>query len=324
VLRAAQKSYKEIPSIFVVAENGCVGIDLCLPIILIKSIQRAAGHARFMDTWRKKILVKRWSGALMTGEFMLNRNLGGEPSLADQAIVLVGCGTIGSHLAKFLAQSGAGFNRDFILIDPDIYTPGNVGRHLLGPGSIGLPKADACRDELKRLFPHGRFRSVSDSVLSRLDTLEGATLVIDATGEEAVSIALNEILVKKGQDAPTAIFTWLAGAGAAAQAFLMSSDAAGSACLKCLHPDLHDARQYWPLKSVDCTDEVPPACGEAAFAPYGVAAPAIAAGLAIKLCMDWAKGQPEPRLRTIRVDLDKTIPIEDCNPKASQSCPACG
>ena len=32
--------------------------------------------------------------------------------------------------------------------------------------------------------------------------------------------------------------------------------------------------------------EAPAACGEAGFVPYGVAAPAIAAGLASKVCLD--------------------------------------
>lgn len=324
LMLAVQGFYGHIPSVFIMAQNGCIGVDLRLPSILAKSIQRASGYARVVDTWRARIPVRRWSGTPMDPDFMLNRNLAGQPSLAGRNVVLVGCGTIGGFLAKFLAQSGAGHNGSLLLVDPDVFSPGNVGRHLLGPGAVGLPKAEACRNELKRMFPDSLFRSVPHSILSCLGVLDHADLVVDATGEEAVSVALNDTLIHRRPKGPTAAFSWLVGAGAAAQAFLVQPDAPGYACLKCLYLGAHETRRHWPAPMGASDEDIAPACGEAAFTPYGVAAPAIAAGLVMKLCLDWAKGTPEPRLRTIRLDASATTHVEDCSPVAEAGCPACG
>ncbi|WP_343896613.1 ThiF family adenylyltransferase [Craurococcus roseus] len=256
--------------------------------MILRSIQRPAFHARVMDTHRDRIGLLRWSGLRMDTEFMFDRDLGGAPGFAARNIALVGCGTIGGHLAKFLGQSGAGHRGRLSLVDPEKLAPGNIGRHWLGPRHVGAPKAEACRDEIKAAFPHSDVRAHACSILEKLLLLASADLVVDATGEEAVSIALNQRLVDRRPSGPAAVHVWLAGNGAAAQCLFVGHKGE-EACLKCLRPAGAAAatRPDWPLAPGAGLREAPAACGEAAFVPYGVAAPAIAAGLALKVCLGW-------------------------------------
>lgn len=234
LLSAAKNCFKRGCWLFVMAPNGCVGAQVKLPPLVDKSIQTAPFYRRILDTMRNKILLTRWSGKPMHTDFIFDRNLGTQPGLAGRSVVLVGCGTIGSHLAKFLAQSGAGHLGSLILVDPDTMSPGNIGRHWLGPSQVGQFKADACRNELKAMFPSSDIRSIAGSILDRKSILAKADLVIDATGEEALSLALNDILVRKRPSGPAAIHVWLIGNGAAAQSLLVRHNSFGGCCLKCI------------------------------------------------------------------------------------------
>ena len=324
ILRGAQTAYRELPTIVITTSLGIVGAELLLPRVIQKGIQRSAGHARVVDSLRDKIQIRRLTGAPMDFDYMLGRNLGDRPGLAGLRIVLVGCGTIGGHLARHLAQSGAGRHGLLTLVDPDVFTAGNVGRHLLGPGAIGLPKTQALVDLLRADFPGSAFRSATEGILKCLPELAGADLVVDATGEEGVSLALNDLVVCQRPIAPAALFVYLCGAGKAAQTLLVTPDQPDGACFKCLRPDLFGPREMWPLRPDLGGEEVAATCGEAAFMPYGVAAPAIAAGMATAMCLDWAAGDASPKLRTIRIDQRATVALEDVDPARQASCPACG
>ncbi|MBS1092962.1 ThiF family adenylyltransferase [Gluconobacter sp. Dm-74] len=324
LLLAAKNCFKRRCWLFVMAPNGCVGAQVKLPPLIDKSIQTVQFYRRILDIIRNKILVTRWSGTPMHTDFIFDRNLGTQPGLAGRSVVLVGCGTIGSHLAKFLAQSGAGHLGNLILVDPDTMSPGNIGRHWLGPGQVGQFKADACRDELKAMFPSSNIRSIAESILDRKSVLAKADLVIDATGEEALSLALNEILVRKRPLGPAAIHVWLIGNGAAAQCLLVRHNSLEGCCLKCIRTSPAASSPYWPLVVGEETQPVAATCGEAAFVPYGVAAPAIAAAMALKACLDWSRNASEPNMRTIRVEFGATVEVPDTTPKPIFDCPACG
>jgi hypothetical protein len=67
----------------------------------------------------------------------------------------------------------------------------------------------------------------------------------------------------------------------------------------------------------------PANCGEGAYFAYGVGAPAIAGGLAIQMSLDWIKGRPSPRFRTIRIVEDATFAVKDANVTRLEGCPVC-
>jgi ubiquitin-protein ligase len=68
--------------------------------------------------------------------------------LTDKKVGIVGCGALGSKIAASLARSGV---RAFVLVDDDIFTPGNLVRHELDVGSLGAHKAEALAARLKAI-----------------------------------------------------------------------------------------------------------------------------------------------------------------------------
>lgn len=77
-------------------------------------------------------------------------NRGGDGTIQDNIKVsITGCGSIGSNLTKSLVDIGI---KDFLLIDEDILTHDNIGRHYCGASSIGRYKSEAIKNELIRHY----------------------------------------------------------------------------------------------------------------------------------------------------------------------------
>lgn len=318
---ARDEFFREDIYLFVAAPNGWAGARLILPLLWEKSCRRKEFWAAMLTDKAASIGLELLSGTRMDAELARTRNLEGAPRLAGRSIVLVGCGTIGGHLARFLAQSGAGDCGRLLLFDNDTLAAGNLGRHLLGPEHIGSNKALACAEEVGRHFPHVNVQGFAERIQERPGVLATADLLIDATGEEALSRALNHEVMIRRPGGPAAIFVWLVGQGAAAEALYVPNRADGRGCLVCRRP--HGAARSAMRTDVP-VQVVPAACGEAAFVPYGVPAPAIAAGLATRMALEWAAGDVRPSFRTVRVDHGATSGTVDEDTAARVGCPACG
>lgn len=93
--------------------------------------------------------------------------------LVQKRVGLVGCGALGSALARQLAQMGVGH---FVLVDHDNLTSANTSRHLLGADALGTNKATAVAERLQRDFPDlntvvafpARFQHLSETALGQL------------------------------------------------------------------------------------------------------------------------------------------------------------
>ncbi len=112
-----------------------------------------------------------------------------------------------------LVHAGAGSGEgSLLLLDNQVLQPGNVGRHFLGASHIGEFKAPALKDELIRFFPGSNLLATKAEAVAHLENVMGYDLLIDATGEEALSIAINERVVREKKAAgPThCIFAYLA------------------------------------------------------------------------------------------------------------------
>lgn len=318
--------YPKDPYIFVQGPNGCVCASLMLSKSDTKICQRKVSFAKLLARLGDRIRVLRLSGRRTDLPYMMDRNFAGNSGLSDKIITLIGCGTIGSHLAKFLAQSGAGFGSGQLrLIDNDVLNPGNIGRHFLGPEYIDRHKVEACSEEIKRSFPAHSIIPIAQDLRKVMELMDDSDLVIDATGEEGLSNYLNAYLVegrRRGAPLPEALFVWLEGNGVAAQAILTGLP--DTACYRCLQPQYSVQSIYSPLGEGYKMSEEPATCGEAPYVPYGVAASSIAAGLAAQMVCDWANEKNSPTLRTIRVDHSNTRDIADQTPKPVDRCPACG
>ncbi|WP_420563924.1 ThiF family adenylyltransferase [Thalassobaculum sp.] len=316
---------------FLAGRNATVGVAVDLP----PDIKRMRGPGFRDDAWRNEarrraseVAIRRYTCRRCDRAYRLERNLYMQKPLAGRRIALIGCGAIGGYLAQGIARSGAGTGPQgaLDLYDPDKLLPDNLGRHLLGIEDLLQAKADRVAARLRSEAPRLTIDSYVTDALGRISQMSGYDLIVEATGEERVALALNERAQQErraGRIFPPILHCWLTGNGAAAQTFLNRVD--DKACLRCLRPDLAQRGRYWPLKpKVDQELRVPAdGCG-GSYVPYAVSAPMIAAGLAVEAILDWAKGDPRPTLRTLNIDQSRTEHHKNVSPSRHPACPACG
>lgn len=251
-------------------------------------------------------------------EFVHSRNLS-YPNLRDKRIEIVGCGAIGSCLAHALVRLGAGTGRGKLtLVDHDTLQPENLGRHVLGYPDLFKPKAIALRDELLRQFPLSNIEGIPKSVVD-YQAIFDADLLIDATGEEAVSELLNGWRLARKTNIPV-LHVWIKGNGECVQS--LWTDRSGSGCFRCLKStDDNTYRQdrFKVLNEAPINHMI----GCHAFTPYAVSSPLQAASLATDVVIDWLKGDPSPRFRTRSVEKANVCKVKNQDISRLQNCPAC-
>ena len=285
---------------------------------------RRAQLAQTLQHIEGAVEISGYVGVPVDEGYVFSRNLGDMNSLAGKRILLIGCGTIGGFLAQQLGQSGAGAaGGKLTLADNDTLKGANLGRHLLGAPYLDRNKAEACADFLREQLPHLEIASIPESIQANMEVLSRHDLVIDATGDEALSIAINELAISKRPTFPPVLFSWLEGNGAAAVAFIAGD--AELACLKCLKTDLACTPRFRLLKGdTELKTGRNLACGDAHFIPFPVSRAAAAASLACDVALDWANGGNGNRWRSITLDHHRANRVDDRNPKRLAACPACG
>lgn len=78
------------------------------------------------------------------------RNAGERQALSDVHLSIVGCGSFGSALADMFVRAGAG---RLTLIDPELLSIENVGRHVLTAADVGHPKVEGLARRLREINP---------------------------------------------------------------------------------------------------------------------------------------------------------------------------
>lgn len=312
------------PVVAIEAPNGIAIARLMVSrsgAAFVRSLERSNAWSRWLKTGAARATpIKRLHGRRADLASVLGAN---EAPLVDQAVTLVGCGAIGGYLARMLAQFGAGLGRGRLtLIDGDILDVINIRRHALGASAIGRFKAEAVAEATLRDFPGLNVVSRPVPVQSQQMILEASDLVVDATGEQAVSDWLNAWhLGRAGLEArkPTLLHCWISGAGIAVQSFISTEP--GYACYRCLQPDQGCRPRFDPLR--EPPSEPVATCGEQLMTPYGPAAPSAAAALAAQHAVDWARGYPHHLLRTARLDWERSVRRDPSSPGMAANCPAC-
>lgn len=308
------------------APNGVFSIRISVPARMRTQellANRRKSLPKLLRGVAKEVKVERSTTVAADLDYVYGRNLGSMRGLAGKKILQVGCGTIGGFLAHQLAQSGAGMGGGhFKLVDTDILHPSNLGRHLLGVPHLSQNKAIACARFLNALLPGAAVEGLEADALT-LDQLERFDLVIDATGEEALSLALNQRAVARRPKGPDHLFVWLLGNGVIAQAIIVG--APEKACLKCLKPELAGQPRFRALRpGVEMEIGSIQACGDADFVPFPVSRPVSAAAMACDMVLDWANGVRGDRFRNITFDSRQAFEIANSSPNRTARCPACG
>ena len=197
-------------------------------------------------------------------EFLHNRTVGkAAAALKSSHVVVLGCGAIGGQLSVHLAQAGVG---QLTLVDADVLSWQNVGRHVLCGQDVGHAKALALESAIKRSFPDAKVSGVTsrweDWIQKHHVQFAGADLVISVTGEPASNRHLDSLL--STSDMPPVLFGWMEPFGTAAHAVFCYPDS-GRLC------DITDERGLLaePVVDLDTAPGLPrePSCG-AFYQPY--------------------------------------------------------
>lgn len=318
--------------IFFRGQNGWVGCRAELPADLHKLGRKSSPNFRVLaralrrrSEAGKGIALTRYVGHQADLTYMTARNLREQSSpLKGKAIAVVGCGAVGSHLARYLVQIGAGNGTNLIVLDNDVLWPSNLGRHLLNFADLGKDKAVALAEELRRFHPDVMVRPIVADVARSWAKISHCDLIIDAAGVETVSEFLNSSALEKRQSASAALLhVWLFNNGIAAQTFLNSGG--GHACYRCLRPDLKQPWKTDPRKELSQKPSIRPAsCSDGPYLPFAVSAPVTGAALALDAILDFFSGKPGLRFRSRVLNADEAKKTNDRNYEKDSSCPACG
>lgn len=103
----------------------------------------------------------------------------------NKHVLLIGAGALGSYVAEQLAKAGVG---NLTIVDDDNLSAANIGRHVLGVNSIGLPKAEAMCNKINNLWPHCNTKAFKGTIQKwlKLYKLKEVDIMLDLTGEPSV------------------------------------------------------------------------------------------------------------------------------------------
>src|SRR5437867_8391247 len=90
-------------------------------------------------------LITFWTSHSRGGPMIFARNPREHEVLSGKHVAVIGCGSFGSAIAEMLARAGIG---QLTLIDPDVLSAENLGRHVLTQKDLGRPKVEALRERL--------------------------------------------------------------------------------------------------------------------------------------------------------------------------------
>lgn len=243
--------------------------------------------ARIVNSYAKRP-VERCKVARVDGAWVHGRDHASSYALVkNRKVAVIGCGAIGAAVARLLAQAGVG---EQIFVDADSLTTANVSRHPLGLFHVGLNKASALQEHLRREFPHLTFEHAYQRRFEwlgpkELDQLASADLIvsagIDLDGEAALDYWRRDLARP-----PAYLSTWAEAYAAAGHAVLLYGNASILTGF--------DGEERPNFRLTDWPDEagaliVEAGCGNT-FQPHGVIdlhpTVGMAAGLALDTLLD--------------------------------------
>lgn len=318
-------SAKERPAIMIAASNAIIGFRAEKTALIKKSEQGGFRASALPGLWKKeaeRARLETFHCVLASHDEITARNLDEAAPLTGKRLAMIGCGTIGGYLARALVQLGAAL----LLIDHDELKPENLGRHILGARHLWRNKAVALADQFGSDFPDAKLEAVAAHAQGTFDRLAGYDLVIDATGDEQFSEALNCFALTRiggAKSFPPTLFAMLFGNGLAAQSYLARWEK-GKACYRCLKPRFEGEWRFNPLKpEARETGKAIRPCAQGSFIPYAVPASMQAAALAATHASEFFGTDYEHDLRTVQVDASTTVNIPFRNVDRAKTCPVC-
>ena len=158
---------------------------------------------------------------------------GGQVSLAEKSVLLVGCGSVGSELAHRLASTGLG---KITLSDPEVFTQDNLYRHTLSIVDIGFEKSIMLAMDLRRKYPwiHAKGCVRRLEQYTDLEELNCFDLIVVAIGSPTLERQFHDLVAKHSVSTPV-MNVWLEAHGIGGHATLALPASPG--CLLCAYVD---------------------------------------------------------------------------------------
>lgn len=135
----------------------------------------------------------------------------------QQHVLVIGVGALGSPVIEQLAKAGIG---SLTIVDQDILSAANIGRHVLGADAIGRSKATMLARQFAIRWPSCTFTPVPNSIQQWLmkNNLSNVDMVLDLTGEPTVRLSID---VARKQHSCALLIGWMEPYVAAAHACLL-------------------------------------------------------------------------------------------------------
>ncbi|WP_237585797.1 ThiF family adenylyltransferase [Actinobacillus pleuropneumoniae] len=251
--------------------------------------------------------------------------------LLDKTVFQVGLGAIGGYMADALTKLGAGVTNDFTVIDDDILSIDNIGRHLLGIEYIGQSKTKAFESYAKKQT----FNQLK-ALKTKYDNIAYYTyqyfidnpvdLIVDATGSIEVQEYLNELVQKIPLEyRPNLLHLWIFGNGECVQGFWLDTKVQThqGGCISCLGISGNGlSEKYLPIQDLN-TEQRIGVCS--AFTPYAVSGGMMASSLGVNMILEWLEiGAVKNNYQTRYNSEYQNGKINDMLIMADESCPYCG
>ena len=120
-------------------------------------------------------------------------------ALRDRSATVFGAGALGGYIAVLLAESGMA---SIDTVDRGFLLPENVVRHMAGDDQVGAPKAFAVAAMVKDHASWTKVTTHLENPVARnaiAERLQGADIVIDATGDRAFAYSLAMVAQETGK-----------------------------------------------------------------------------------------------------------------------------
>jgi len=267
----------------------------------------------------KRVKVENTTCNFISGRNTLNK------TCKDMVIAIVGCGTLGGHIAQTLVKlgGGAGESGKLILCDYDTLKSENLGRHVLDERYLGERKNESLANYLQAsTYWEIQCEYLSVVNLTQADRLlKRCDIIIDAVGNIPLSKMISSRFHQSSQTRTQKLLhSWIEARGQATRCLL---DEKQHGCINCLRID---GIERFPIfkrgQQLEGELIVPISCGQS-FTPYAESVSMAGAALAINTLLDSLNKAKAPSFRQYNVS-NKVPELKWQHLSKLKSCKNCG